>query len=263
MMNLKALREDSGRAVRRLLEGLELSSEASILVRDVQELCLHFHIIAVATLLVDGKPQGFFLNLCRAAENWRRLLSHLRREGAPLPASKHHAPLLGALAAGHWTLARQVAELSEIRWLPEEEYRTEYTWSQALQALATSEAAGQGSALVPHVEALEVLGGEDMEDRALMVRAMVESNEPEFAKAFAHAALVRQEVIEKRAKLFTTPVTKFAPQRYLWLEGLALLRLAERAGFPMNEEHYLYCPPLARLPMTESYRGDWVIPLAP
>ncbi len=262
MMNLKALREDSGRAVRRLLEGIEPSFEASVLVRDVQDLCLHFHIIAVATLLVDGKPQGFFLNLCRAAENWRRLLAHLRREGAPLPASKHHAPLLGALAAGHWTLARQVAELSETRWLPGEEYRTEHVWSQVLQSLVVS-GVGEGSALSPLLEAMDALGGEDMEDRALLVRALVESNESEFAKAFAHAALVRQEVIEKRAKLFTTPVTKFAPHRYLWLEGLALLRLAERAGFPMNEEHYLYCPPLARLPMTESYRGDWVIPLGP
>ncbi len=51
-----------------------------------------------------------------------------------------------------------------------------------------------------------------------------------FTEAFRHAVLVHGEDVEKRAMLFTTPVTRCAPRRAIWLEGLALLRLAERVG---------------------------------
>jgi len=260
MARLAALREDSGRAIQQLVRQVAPTAERDALVRDVDALCLHFHIVAVATLLVDGNPQGFFLNLCRAAENWRRLLKHLHLKTLPLPPSRYTAPLLGADAAGAWGLARQVEELSETRWLPEEEYRTEHARAQLLHALVAS---GTRDAVLPKLEALEALGGEEGADLVACTRALLGGDGAAFAEAFRHAVLVHGEDVEKRAKLFTTPVTRFAPRRAIWLEGLALLRLAERAGIAPWEEHFRYCPPLARLPMTEAYRGDWVVSLSP
>lgn len=74
----------------------------------------------------------------------------------------------------------------------------------------------------------------------------------------AGAALQYELVTEERARSFTTPATTFAPHRFLWLEGLALLRLGERAG--LRVEHELkYCPRLARVPMTARHEGDWAI----
>ncbi len=260
MTRLAALREDSGRAIQRLIHQVEPAVGRDALVRDVEELCLHFHVVAVATLLVDGNPQGFFLNLCRAAENWRRLLKFLHIKALPLPASRHTEPLLGAAASGHWELARQVAELSETGWLPEEEYRTEHARAQLLHALI---ALGTKEAVLPRLESLEAFGGEKDTDLAACARTLLDGDGAAFTEAFRHAGLVHGEDIERRAKLFTTPVTRFAPRRAIWLEGLALLRLTERAGIATYEEHFLYCPPLARLPMTETYRGDWVVSLAP
>jgi hypothetical protein len=75
-----------------------------------------------------------------------------------------------------------------------------------------------------------------------------------------HAVLVHGEDVEKRAKLFTTPVMRFAPRRAIWQKGLALLRLAERAGIAPWEAHFRYCPPLARLPMTDAYRETGLSP---
>ena len=50
----------------------------------------------------------------------------------------------------------------------------------------------------------------------------------------------------------------FAAHQYLWFEGLALLRLARKRGLDIPNVHYRYCPPLAQVPMTERYQGDWV-----
>ncbi|MCY1042219.1 hypothetical protein OV208_12920 [Corallococcus sp. bb12-1] len=225
----------------------------------MDELCLHFHVVAVATLLVDGNPQGFFVNLCRAAENWRRLMVHLRREAIPIPASRSTVPLLGAAVSGHWELARQVAELAETRWCPEGEYRTEHAWAQVVHTLI---APGTKNALLPRIEELEAAEGETNSGLAACARALMDVDGESFTEAFRHAGQVHGEDVERRAKLFTTPVTRFAPRRAIWLEGLALLRLAERLGIAPHEEHFRYCPPLARLPMTETYRSDWVVSLA-
>ena len=260
MAKLAALREDSGRAIRQLMHRVEPTASRDVLVRTLDELCLHFHVVAVATLLVDGNPQGFFLNLCRAAENWRRLLAHCRLQQWALPASRYMEPLLGAVAAGHWTLAGQVAELSETRWLPDEEYRSEHARAQLYLALVSP---GTKDVVAQRVEALEALALETESDRAACARALLDGDAEAFSEAFQHAVLVHGEDIEKRAKLFTTPVTRFAPRRAIWLEGLALLRLSERAGIASHAEHFRYCPPLARTPMTSHYGGDWAVSLGP
>lgn len=260
MAKLAALREDSGRAILQLMRQVDPTASRDLLVRTVDELCVHFHVVAVATLLVDGNPQGFFLNLCRAAENWRRLLTHCRLKQWALPASRHMDPLLGAVAAGHWSLARQVAELSETRWLPDEEYRSEHARAQLFHVLVSP---GTRDVVIPRVEALEGLGLEPEADRAACARALLDGDADTFSAAFKHAVLVHGEDIEKRAKLFTTPVTRFAPKRAIWLEGLAWLRLSERADIASFDEHFQYCPPLARTPMTSQYAGDWVVSLGP
>ncbi|MBJ6763551.1 immunity 49 family protein [Myxococcaceae bacterium JPH2] len=260
MTRLAALRNDSGRAVQRVLRSFDPLANRESLIRDVEELCVHFHVIAVATLLVDGNPQGFFLNLCRAGENWRRLLKTLRARGLPMPASRHTAPLAGALTAGDWALAEQLAALSETRWIPDEEYRTEHAQAQLLCALVGP---GTRDSALACAESLEALGGPGNEQRAACAKALLDADSEAFVTAFRAALLVHSEDVEKKAKLFTTPVTRFAPHRSIWMEGLALLRLAERAGIPTFDEAFLYCPPLARLPMAERYCGDWVLALDP
>ncbi|RJS18322.1 hypothetical protein DRW03_24615 [Corallococcus sp. H22C18031201] len=260
MTRLAALRNDSGRAVQRLLRSFDPLANRESLIRDVDELCVHFHVIAVATLLVDGNPQGFFLNLCRAGENWRRLLKTLRAKEFLLPASRHTTPLAGAVAAGDWALAEQLVALSEKRWNPDEEYRTEHAQAQLLCALVGP---GTRDSALACAESLEELGGPGNDHRVACARALLDADSAAFVTAFRAALLIHGEEVEKKAKLFTTPVTRFAPQRSIWMEGLALLRLAERAGIPAFDEAFLYCPPLARMPMTDSYRGDWVLALDP
>lgn len=156
------------------------------------------------------------------------------------------------MAAGHWELAQQVAQLSETRWLGGEEYRSEYAWAQYLQRMvAPSIHSGESEEAL--LQYLEEEGDDESRDRLTLAKALREHSRQTFAQSFRHAVLVHGELIEKRAKLFTTPMTRFAPERYIWMEGLALLKLAERGGLPLYEEYHLYCPPLARTPMTVSY----------
>ncbi|WP_224240879.1 immunity 49 family protein [Hyalangium gracile] len=259
MANLMSLRSDAAAELGKLFQRFQPGADRDTLLSQFDILIRDFHIIAVATLLVDGNAQGFFLNLCRAAENWRRLLALLRsRKLAPPPATKT-TPLLAALAAGHFELADALASAPSAERIEGEEYEDEYLWASIFRHLARHSPSPVAT-VKPLVARLLKANKKEYASRCDMALALLTQDAEGFTKAFEQARLDYELQTEKKAANFATPVTAFAPHRFLWLEGLALLRLAERAGFALEATDYKYCPPLARVPMTAKYAGDWTIP---
>jgi hypothetical protein len=259
MPNLMSLRSDAAAELGKILQRFQPGAGRDTLLSQLDTVTQDLHIIAVATLLVDGNAQGFFLNLCRAAENWRRLHALLRsRKLAPPPTTKT-VPLLAALAAGHFELADALASAPTAERLEAEEYEDEYLWASILRHLARQTPPAV-STVKPLLTRLQKANKKEYGHRCDAVLALLAKNPEDFAKAFEQARLDYELQTEKKAASFATPVTAFAPHRFLWLEGLALLRLAERAGIVLEAADLKYCPPLARVPMTAKYAGDWTIP---
>jgi immunity protein 49 of polymorphic toxin system len=258
---MKSLRADAALKLEGLMDDFTTGADRDTLLAQVNDIILSLHLIGVATLLADGNPQGFFLNLCRAAENGRRLLSLFRARKLTPPPASWNTPLLAALAAGNFPQADAIAAASTTTWQHAEvrEYEDEFLWAVILQQLARLKpppaATVQGL-----IARLEKVNKKEYGSRCAVARALLASDAKEFSKAFSAARLEYEIRIEAEAKAFGTPVTSFAPHRFLWLEGLALLRLAERAGLALEEADYRYCPPLARVPMTGRYADDWAIP---
>jgi len=261
MPNMKSLRSDAAMKLEGLMDGFRPGADRDTLLAQVNDILLSLHTIAVATLLVDGNPQGFFLNLCRAAENGLRLLHLLRSRKLTPPPASWNLPLLAALAAGNFPQADAIAAASTTTWQHAEvrEYEDEFLWAVILQHLARQKPA-PASTVEPLIARLEKANKKEYGSRCAVARALLAQSADDFAKAFAAARLEYEIRIEKEARAFGTPVTPFAPHRFLWLEGLALLRLAERAGLELEDADYRYCPPLARVPMKAKYADDWAIP---
>ncbi len=261
MANLMALRQDAGGELGVVLGAFQSGAERKELLEYGERILLLLHIIGVATLLVDGAPQGFFLNLCRMAENWRRLTALLiSRSLAPPPARKSSG-LLAALAAGDFRRADALAAISATPMQPED-YEDEHLWATILQHLARVVPPPPGT-VEPLVDRLEALGSEELGSRVPIARALLAKDAKAFEEAFLAARQEYEEITEERAADFTTPVTDFATHRFLWLEGLALLRLGERSGLHLVEQELKFCPALARVPMTATYADDWTIPGTP
>ncbi|WP_224363360.1 Imm49 family immunity protein [Hyalangium versicolor] len=243
------------------MDDFRTSADRDTLLAQVQDIVHCLHLIGVATLLVDGNPQGFFLNLCRAAENGRRLLALLHSRQLTPPPASWNMPLLAALAAGNFPQADAIVSVSTTTWQHVEvrEYEDEFLWAVILQSLARAKPA-PASTLEPLIARLEKVSKKEYGSRCALARAMLAQDADAFAQAFSATRLDYEIQTEKAAKEFGTPVTPFAPHRFLWLEGLALLRLAERAGLVLEDADYRYCPPLARVPMTARYADDWAIP---
>jgi hypothetical protein len=261
MANLKSLRADAALKLDGLMDTFRPGADRDTLLAHVNDIIQSLHLIAVATLLVDGNPQGFFLNLCRAAENGHRLQELFRARQLTPPPASWNVPLLAALAAGNFDQADAITAASTTTWQHSEvrEYEDEFLWAVILQQL-TRQKAPPASQVEPLIARLEKLNKKEYGSRCSLARALLAKAPDDFAKAFEAARLDYEIRTEKEAKEFGTPVTSFAPHRFLWLEGLALLRLAERAGLPLDGADYRYCPPLARVPMTAKYADDWAIP---
>jgi len=261
MPNMKSLRADAALKLDGLMDDFRPGADRDTLLAQVNDIILSLHTIGVATLLADGNPQGFFLNLCRAAENGRRFLELLRARQLTPPPASWNVPLLAALAAGSFAQADAIAAASTTTWQHAEvrEYEDEFLWAVILQQLARQKPP-PATQLEPLIARLEKVSKKEYGSRCALARALLTKAPEDFAKAFESARLEYELRIEKEAKEFGTPVTSFAPHRFLWLEGLALLRLAERAGLALDGADARYCPPLARVPMTAKYADDWAIP---
>ena len=256
MADLRSLRLDAMGALGGVMASFDAGASAETLLEQFEQVTLGFHTLAAASLLVDGNSEKFFLNLTRCAENGRRFLKVLRRRGLPLPRASRNVPLLAALACADFARAAELADLSRQDLdVAHQEYEHEFLWARALQLL--TRAPPVAADVEPVLAALEPLAP-DAADRIGAVRALLGGDADGFAQAMKAAARQYELETEKRARSFTTPVTTFAPHRFLWLEGLALLRLGERAGLVVEDE-LRYCPRLARVPMTARYEGDWAI----
>lgn len=255
-----SLRADAAARLSSLLDGFDSNASRDTLLEHGESIVLQLHLLATVTLLADGNAQGFFLNLCRMGENWRRLCVLLRARNLAPPSARRNTALLAVLSAGHFPLAAALAHTSATP-RQEDDYEDEYLWACVLQELSLPTCSQD---VVERLLAdLEKVGVEEYGHRVEVARALLSRDARAFDAAFEVARLDYELETEKRARSFGTPVIAFAPHRFLWLEGLALLRLSERAGLARNDTDYRFCPPLARVPMTARYTWDWTLPGTP
>lgn len=258
--DLAQLREDAAESLDILFEDafaevLEEGTEEEI-TGLVREACVHFHTLGVTNLLLDGNPQYLFYNLGCAAENWRRVLFHLRGRGSVLPPASDNMPLLGAVAAEYTELARELCRLSATQ-RSDDEYEDEFAWAHLLQELIVlpNGEVFPLEQLQRHERVLE----ESQPDRLELFRALLAADERRFVDTFTRVQQRHEMETEAQAGGFGNSPERFVAYRFIWFEGLALLRLAERRGLRVTES-WVYCPPLARVPMKMKYDGDWALP---
>jgi hypothetical protein len=260
MSELADLVEDSLETLPGLLDRFNPAAGRDTLIQRVDTLCQHFQVLAAGALLVEGSTRYFHQNLVQAAENWRRLLTWLGRRGWTPPPATRNVPLLDAVVAEQWPLAAELAAHSAQQWQQGEEYEDDFAWAAVLQALVLPEDTRR-ALLAERLERLEAVGAETQASKLAAARALLAGDGAGFHRALEAAHAAYEEVTERHAKQGTLPRRGFLPHRHLWMEGLALLRLAERAGLPPPGAYLRYCPRLALGKASVAPEPAWLVPL--
>lgn len=204
--------------------------------------------LAILALLGKASSDGFVHSCTRAARTRRLYLRRLADAGIDRThhlVSGCYEPTLDAIAAGDMTLVREIAELSPVDFRPPDEYEDDYCYAQLLQRLCFDPVPeGDLQSLLDRFSAY--LNG-DNNPRLQVCEALAARDAGAFAEAFENFLAAFAEDIQKNIARGQLEDVHVLAQRHVSVEGLAMLRLAERRGIP-TEREYLFCPSLARVP---------------
>jgi len=203
--------------------------------------------LAIMTLVSKSNPKLFAQNLTRSGRVRLTYLERLRREGVE---NDHHSAsaridgLLDALAASDLNLCRQLIAATRFTWLENSEYEDDFCYAQLIHRLVLQEKEETGAtALINQFE--RVLDGKPSA-RLDVCRALLSRDQPAFDEAFDNLIHEREAKIEADKARFQLEEAEVLSQRLIFVEGLAVLRLATLYGL-QTESDYLFCPSIARL----------------
>jgi hypothetical protein len=188
----------------------------------------------------------FGQNLTRSG---RVRLAYLHRIGGEGAEDDHHSAsaridgLMDALAASGLFLGREIVMASRHSWLPGAEYEDDFCYAQLIHRLVLQESDQPTNALIQQYE--NVLDGQP-NARLDVCRALLNRDQSAFDEAFDSLIHVQEDKIAADKARFQLEEPEVMSQRLIFVEGLAVLRLATLHGLK-TESDYLLCPSIARL----------------
>jgi hypothetical protein len=212
--------------------------------------------LAIITLLVKADSDFFYHNLIRSGRARLTYLERLRQAAIQddhFQCAGWYEPLLDAIAAGDFELARRIAGLVSPAFRAGHEYEDDHCYAQIVHRLIQEPV--PETELEPLMERFEAYLDGQASARLDVINALAEHSQDGFDAAFASLLDERGLQIEADKKRGQLEEAHIVPQRHVFVEGLALLRLAERRGLTTQPE-YQYCPSLARVPMVAPFPGE-------
>jgi hypothetical protein len=209
-------------------------------LRRIFTFCSNFRIAGISSLFLSGKSEDFRYYFHKSGRAFAHFLRNAQTIKVRLSKSQ---PFFDAVGAGDYEGAAQIAHDSCRTWAQGEEYEEDFLFFDFLMQLfflgASSAACG---ALLERYE--KCLQG--AEDRRLDIcKSLLHKDSDAFNSALRNFLLERKEALEKMAETQTIGEEQLATEWHFSVEGLALVRLAERRGIH-TEEEYLHIPSIAR-----------------
>ena len=218
--------------------------------------CGKLRTLAIIALVAEGKHRSFTHNLVRSGRCRLSYLQRVQASGAPdhHDASSRLAPFLDAVAAADFGLARQIAALSPAQWRQGHEYEDDFCHAQLAHAvLAPVTDLARTDALLERWE--RVLDGA-ADARLPVMRALVHRDKAGFDPAFEALVQARDDALAAERERARIEEFDVIAQRQLFVDGLALLRMATQLGLGTQAE-YRGCPSLARAVTLETLPPEW------
>lgn len=201
----------------------------------------------IACMLASANGASFRRHLTRSGEARRQLLQLAHQQGRPVnrfTATGNYGPLCDALAAGADELARDISRLSFAEHVRRDEYEDDFQYARFLGWLVAGDEARRAEA-EDSLAALERVVEGEPSPRLDLCRALLAHEQEGFDNALQALLEERERYFHAKAKSWSVKDEHYETERSVFVEGLALLRLAARRGLSVQAE-YRFMPGLAR-----------------
>ncbi len=257
MENLQEIRQNAIEQIKENVAVVASGAPMSSMGQPFEETSSLFQVLACCNLLLSMDYDAFSRNLFFSGCTRRYYLDRSRteenKESYHLATSRTEA-FFDAVVSRHDALASDIVRLSPDDWIPDGEYEEDYCYTAFLHHQSFE--AADIDRLVPGrlLDRFEEVLEGDSSPRLDVCRAFFNDDAVGFAESFERLLRAHDVWIQENENVLGySPV--YLIRCRLFIEGLALLALAERAGF-QTEREYRFCPSIARLPVDAAWPKD-------
>lgn len=220
-----------------------------------EKLCVLYRARGITALLLELDVDQFYHMLTRSALTRIYALEWLPASGgdqsryAKLTRSR---AFFDSLAAVRLDLAKRISVLSPQRWMDRFEYEDDYCYALFLHKLAEG---ADRTALEPILARFKAATDGSPSVNLAVCDSLLARDSASFAAAFADKLGAWEEELAFQETSIARDDVAFAGDRHVYVEGVAILRLAEGVGIT-TEEEYRFCPREARMAMEAAFPDD-------
>ncbi|NTX53274.1 Imm49 family immunity protein [Myxococcus sp. CA039A] len=240
-MSLHAQQQDIMEELQEQLATIAGGAPAVELGRVYEEVEQCFQATACCALLVAADRASFQKHLCWAALARRDYLRRIRDEGPPNDfrcARGRSEAFFCAVAAGDIALAVEIGDLSPSVWIPDGEYEDDFAYQCFLhQCLKRADPVVRGTVL----RRFEAAVKDSHSSRFDVCTALQQGSREDFESALE--AVIDGHCLEQDdLRPHSEDVSTFEPRSRVFIEGLALLRIASTQGLHSTARTFRRCP---------------------
>jgi hypothetical protein len=257
-MSLTETREE---LVDSLQEGLSVLMNGFPIARvgyDLEQSAAWFQGLGICNLLLYADPDRFYENLVRSGHTRRYFLKKSREEGNSgdyqLAISRWDS-FLDVMAAGYFPLARDIASLSVTHWTRAGEYEDDFLYRLFLHNFIGPPDPQRDLRLQDVLMRWSTWLSGEPSARLDCCAALAARDAAAFEKSFDDLVAQREAEVAAQSKMAIAADICFEPCSRIFVEGLALLRMAKAIGMTPRDEYPL-CPAIARMPPTKPFPED-------
>lgn len=208
--------------------------------RGIHAMCTMFRQRAVCTLLRTGQTDVFYANMMQSAAAFLHYLDQVEAEEKVTSFAK---PFFDAIAGSYWDAAGEIAAKSRPTWNTDFEYEDDFLYVYFLMQYFFLEGSDEvlDELLARYAEVL----GRALDVRLGLCRALRHRDSQRFHESLVMLLEERSAQVEELAARNALIDEQLAWVRHFSLEGVALLKLVDRAGLT-TDVNYLHIPELVR-----------------
>lgn len=213
-----------------------------------EELSVFYRTAAIGALLLELDSDRFYHMLMRSG--FTRVF--FLQKTTPIHESQlryrkitRSNGFFDSVAAGRFDVANNIGTLSPSHRIERYEYEDDYYYVLFLHELIRGI---EAESLLAILAAFKTAVTEDTSSKYEVCSALLNRDKEGFDAGFSRLLEERTEEIEFQKRSSNRNEAEFASAQHVYVEGLAVLRIALSRNIPVQEE-YIYCPKEARFPL--------------
>ena len=206
-----------------------------------EEACVYYRTAGIASFLLELDVECFHQMLVRSGLTRVYLLRNVPEQEKVVSryckASRTNG-FLDAVASRQWNVARDIANLSPGHYIEQYEYEEDYCYALVLHQLVV----GTGREVVGKtLERFTMVLDGQASVKLQIATALADLDQQNFEAAFLNLLEHRRAELISQERSISRDEVEFVTGRHVYVEGLAVLRLAEHLGMRV-EAGYDFCP---------------------